>query len=80
MRTSFVGVVSRFGLESFLPESEATRRWLLQAVERYPVACVWADVERGSANEIRELLFAGDSRVALRHMAETADSVGTVLR
>jgi hypothetical protein len=76
MRTCLIGIVSRFGLESLMPETDATRRWLLQATCRHPVVCVWADVQRTTAAEIFELLAEGDSRVALRHMTNSADRVG----
>jgi hypothetical protein len=78
MRTSLIGLVSRFGLESVMTESDATREWLLQAAHKYPLACVWATLQRGTAVEIRELLAAGESCRALRHMAHAAESFGSV--
>lgn len=80
MRTSFVGLVSQFGLESFLPETEATRRWLVQATARHPVTCVWAVLPHEGAEEVGQLLHAGDSSVAFRHMASVADSLGPLFQ
>lgn len=80
MRTSVVALVSRFGLESLMPECDATRRWFLEATAQHPVTCVWAQIERASALEIRDLLATGDGQIALRHIAQTAESFGPVSR
>lgn len=80
MRISLLGIVSRFGLESLVPESAATLRWLLQATARHPVACVWATLQQDTAAEIQELLAIGDGNLALRHLAAAADRCGPVSR
>jgi hypothetical protein len=79
MRTSFLGIVSDEGLESLVPECEATRGWLHQMAKRRRVACVWAVMELSVASEIADLLADGESQAAFRHMEIAAESVGRML-
>ena len=78
MRTAFVGLVSRFGLESWMPESRATRHWLLDATAHYPVACIWAVLPEEPAAEVAALFAAGDAQIALHRVTQTAEGFGTL--
>lgn len=80
MRTSFVGLINRYGLESLLPENAATRRWALDTARRRRTSCVWAVLPADDADEIVELLTAGDGWRALQRMAQLAHSVGPLLQ
>jgi hypothetical protein len=76
MRNSFVALISRFGLESLLPECDAACRWSLEATRRRPMVCAWAVIERQIATEIVELLLAGDGDTALYQLTARAECQG----
>jgi hypothetical protein len=76
MQTSFVGLVSHFGLESLLPECDASRQWFRQAARQHRAGCIWAVMEAGVAAEIAELLAIGESEAAFNHMSNGAECMG----
>lgn len=83
MRNSFVGLIRRhrdLELESLLPESGITRRWLLDFSEQRPSACVWAVLDQSVAAEITELLAEGEGVAALRCMASGAACMGPLVQ
>ena len=80
MRSSFVGLVSRLGLESLLPECAMSCRWLQQAAHAYNAKCIWAVVERDVACEIHELLVGDDGWSALQQLSNRADGLGFLER
>lgn len=78
MRNSFVAVISRFGLESLLPECNGAHRWLCQVANERPATCLWAVMERERAIAIHELLLAGECDWALGELARAADFMGSL--
>ena len=76
MRTSFVGLVSRFGLELLLPECAASRSCLQQAATARKAACIWAVLEQNVASEIAHLLATDERWTALHRLSYGADCVG----
>jgi hypothetical protein len=78
MRSSFVGLVSRFGLESLLPESAISCRWLQVAAPALNASCIWAVVEQDVAGEITDLLVNDDRRTALHRLNYGAEFLGSL--
>jgi hypothetical protein len=76
MRSSFVAVIGRLGLESLVPECHAAHRWLRSAVADRPAACLWAVMEPAEAAGIRDLLEADEADWALTEFARAAEFKG----
>lgn len=79
MRNSFVALIGRYGLESLLPESKATCEWLWEVAQRRPAACHWVVMDRQVADEIVNLLSAGDYVWALHQLTAAAECMGPLL-
>lgn len=79
MRNSFVGLIHRYRgweLASLVPESAASRHWLLTVAKQSPAACVWAVMDECIAAEITNLLNEGEGVVALERLVGHAEHIG----
>lgn len=76
MRISLVAVVSRWGLESLVPECKGAMGLLQQVGNDRPAAGVWAVMERAHAIAIYDLLCVGECRLALDELAQAAEFMG----
>ena len=81
MLKSYVGIVSRRGLEAFFPENDHVLRFLIRRAYRsYQIdtVCFWAVLQDSIGNAIEQLLECGrpaDALLALQHLAT---EIGTV--
>lgn len=76
MRSSFVAVVSRLGLETLVPECQGAHRWSQRVAGGRSAACWWAVMEPDQAASIRDLLEAGEGDWALGEFARAAEFKG----
>lgn len=78
MRSAFVGLVGRRGLEALLPENPTACRWLFERVRSrsHPVACLWAVVDVVLAENVNDLLAEGEPLAALQALSLSAESIG----
>lgn len=76
MRTSFIGLVTQFGLESLTPECALSCRWLQQAARTHKATCIWAVLEQDIASEIADLLTIDERWTALGQLSDYADCWG----
>lgn len=80
MMDSYVGIISRRGLECFVPETEHTARFLVKRAKRStPSLCYWAVMHQAHATEIKRLLASDNSAEALRILNAAAQSLGSIL-
>lgn len=82
MLKSYVGIVTRIGLEAFLPENEWTARALLSRAycrRKEQAVCWWAVLTDTAAAEILSHIEQGDRLAALATLDETATQLGPIL-
>ncbi len=82
MTSSYVGIITRRGLEFFLPETKHAARFLLRRASRLsfaPAVCYWAVLRDSHAARIRWMLHEGNSLEALNILQFAATSLGTLL-
>ena len=82
MMRSYVGIISRRGLEWLLPESDPVLRFLAgRAYAEWPPSAVyyWAAIQTPEATEIQGQLDDGDSDRALQILQATARFSGPIL-
>lgn len=82
MIDAYVGMISRRGLECFVPETEHAALFLLRRAMRSsaaPTVCCWAVLRREDAARIQQLLRNRNSADALAMLHNTARSLGTLL-
>ncbi|MCA9041926.1 MAG: hypothetical protein KDA65_16345 [Planctomycetaceae bacterium] len=81
MKHSYVGIISRTGLELFLPENEHLLRFLeRRAYRNRPTnsICIWAVVTDSVGYIIRDLLESGLTAEAFTLLQTMADDWGTI--
>lgn len=78
MMKSYVGIVSKNGIELFYPEDSATIRFLWRRAIRQKgrVACVWGVLSKDAAELIEIEIALGWTREALVHLQENARDYG----
>ena len=79
---SYVGIISRHGLESFFPENDHIVRFLVRrAYRRQPpeALCYWAVMPDSTADDIQWQLSCGDRERALATLHASAVGLGTML-
>ena len=82
MYQSYVGIISRHGLESFFPENDHIVRFLVRrAYRRQPLEslCYWAVMPDSTADDIQWQLSCGDRERALVTLHASAVALGTML-
>ena len=81
MMKSYVGIVSRNGIELFYPEDPATVRFLWRRVQRQKgrVACVWSVLPADAAELIQIEISLGWTREAMDHMQQHAREYGFIV-
>ena len=82
MAKSYVGIITRDGLQSFLPENDHVVRFLVRrAYRRQPLEalCYWAIVADSAAEGITRQLSYGEFGQALATLHACALRLGTVL-
>jgi len=82
MARSYLGIVSRHGLEWFFPEYEHAARFLVRRVYRqWPPerVCCWAVLADDTARAINGLLAQGDRQRAFEMLQARAEDLGTLL-
>ena len=82
MIDAYVGMISRRGLECFVPETEHAALFLLRRAMRSSstlAVCCWAVLRREDAARIQQLLRNGNSADGLTMLHNTARSLGTLL-
>lgn len=82
MTEAYLGIVSQWGLECFLPETKQAARFLLRRTlgsSHSPAVCCWAVLQHDDANSIRGLLGDGNTAQALELLQQAAHSLGTLL-
>ncbi len=81
MMKSYVGIVSKNGIELFYPEDPATVRFLWRRVQRQQgrVACVWGVLPSEAAELIQIEISLGWTREAMNHMQQHAREYGFIV-
>lgn len=82
MAQAYIGIINRFGLESFVPEREHGLRFLARRIGRNApgeALSYWAVVNRATAERIRWELTIGRHLDALVILQTHALDFGTVL-
>ena len=82
MNRSYLGVVTRRGLEAFFQEEDHVIRFLHRRVYRrrpYDGFCCWAVMQDEIASQIEFQLEAGDHLLALRTLQSHAMHWGAIL-
>jgi hypothetical protein len=79
---SYVGIIGRRGVESFLPENQHTLHFLMRrayCTRRTRAVCYWAALCDTDARTIQEQLEADNGYEALRMLEFSAAHWGTIL-
>ncbi len=81
MMQSYVGIVSKSGIEQFYPEEPDTIRFLMRRVRRQrgQVACFWGVLSTEAANFIEIEIALGWTREALVHLQQEARDYGFIV-
>lgn len=81
MMKSYVGIVSKSGIELFYPEDPATVRFLWRRAQRQNgrVACFWGVLSEEAAEFIQIEVALGWNREALDHLQQHARDYGFIL-
>lgn len=82
MVNSFVGIISRRGLESLVPETEHAVPFLVRrAYRRRPTeaVCYWAVMEESAAEQVRRQLHGHRHEDAFFALRALAEHFGTIL-
>ena len=81
MMKSYVGIVSKSGIEAFYPEDPATVRFLWRRAQRQNgrVACFWGVLSGEAAEFIQIELALGWNREALDHLQQHARDYGFIV-
>src|SRR3954451_6100171 len=82
MLKSYVCIVTRNGLQAFLPEREHVVRELVRSAYQDPgrcALCCWAVIPETAALEVARQMDEGDPHAALRPPAGAATTLGRIL-
>lgn len=82
MRCAYVGIASRFGLETLHAEERHTTKFLLRHVHRLrdrQAACFWAILAPELADQVRLELEFGNRVQAMLLLQSVAEEMGRIL-
>ena len=81
MMKSYVGIVSKSGIELFYPEDPVTVRFLWRRAQRQKgkVACVWGVLSSEAAELVQLEISLGWTREALDHLQQHARDYGFIV-
>jgi hypothetical protein len=82
MLRSFVGIATRNGLETLLPEHAQALRLLKTQAQRHPSGrqlCFWAVLSERVALQVQRHLAAGDAHTALVTLDRNAKQLGPLV-
>ncbi len=79
---SYLGIISKYGLEYFVPETSHAARFCLRRAYRMPPSqsvCCWAVLDEQHVGSVVELLSHGSQQAALEAMHANSLTFGTLL-
>ena len=82
MTNSYLGIISRRGLETLVPETEHAALFLFRRLARRPIGeatAFWAVLDETAASEVAGHVRYGQFNVALRQLSTRTQDWGTLL-